>query len=70
MLAEDPGCRLCDRPAVLVDHVTPISAGGDRLDTANLRPLCRSCHDAVTANYRATGRNELPDKRTQNRANQ
>lgn len=58
VLRGEPLCRLCRRPAVLVDHIRPISAGGARLDNSNLRPLCRACHDAVTANYRKTGVNE------------
>ncbi len=32
-----------------VDHVVPLANGGERLDRANLQPLCRQCHQAKTA---------------------
>lgn len=60
ILRDEPCCRFCDRPATIVDHIRPISAGGVRLMRRNPRPLCRRCHDAVTANYIATGVNEMP----------
>lgn len=48
-LARDSGlCCLCHRPAVLVDHITPIRDGGERLALDNLQSLCRRCHDAKT----------------------
>lgn len=50
-LAEHP---LCANPyglhddlppfAEIVDHIVPISEGGERLDEANLQALCRRCH--------------------------
>jgi 5-methylcytosine-specific restriction protein A len=54
VLATEPLCRACraaDRieAAHEVDHVIPIGAGGDRLDIANLQPLCASCHRAKSA---------------------
>ena len=48
-LAGEPLCRMCGRPAVLVDHITPIRDGGAILDDDNLQSLCRACHDAKTA---------------------
>ena len=48
-LANEPLCRMCSRPADLVDHITPIRDGGERLDDDNLQSLCRRCHDAKTA---------------------
>lgn len=54
-LASEPLCRLCaaqgrTEPAVLVDHVVPITeAWARRLDDANLQSLCRLCHDRKTA---------------------
>lgn len=35
-------------PATQVDHVTPISQGGDRTSGANLMSLCASCHSRKT----------------------
>lgn len=30
------------------DHITPLSAGGQRLSTANVQPLCHACHLSKT----------------------
>jgi len=54
-LANEPLCRMCQQAgrtsaAVLVDHITPIRDGGERLDDDNLQSLCRACHDSKTAN--------------------
>ena len=44
-------CQGCGKAGVLeVDHVVPVSAGGDRWDLANLQALCRGCHIAKTRN--------------------
>jgi 5-methylcytosine-specific restriction enzyme A len=48
-LSEHPLCVMCESrgcitEAVLVDHVTPIVAGGAVLDRANLQSLCVRCH--------------------------
>ena len=53
-LLAEPLCRMCReagrvRPAVLVDHITPIRDGGARLDDDNLQSLCRQCHDEKPA---------------------
>lgn len=53
-LRRQPLCVACERrgrltPAEEVDHITPISRGGARLDPANLQSLCKSCHSAKTA---------------------
>ena len=38
-------CRTCGRAGRLeVDHITPISKGGDPWNPANLQSLCRGCH--------------------------
>ena len=63
-LSAHPTCALCGRIAVLVDHIRPITAGGRVLDPNNVRSLDRRCHDLVTANYRRTGINELPQGAT------
>lgn len=52
-LAGEPLCRMCQQAgrvtlAVLVDHITPIRDGGERLDDDNLQSLCRRCHDEKT----------------------
>lgn len=46
---EDPLCRECrkyDRltEATEVDHIIPMSQGGQPLDRNNLQGLCASCH--------------------------
>lgn len=34
----------CTRYATTVDHITPISKGGDPYNRANLRPACSFCN--------------------------
>jgi len=60
---EEPICRRCRRePSAEVDHIIPLSLGGERLDRANLQPLCKTCHSRKTATEdggfkgKATGR--------------
>lgn len=50
-VCEDPEGRHGEYPppVAIVDHVTPISEGGARLDPSNLQSLCRSCHGRKTA---------------------
>jgi 5-methylcytosine-specific restriction endonuclease McrA len=45
---DDPG-RIA--PAVMVDHIQPLSAGGARLDVGNLQSLCARCHALKTRRY-------------------
>lgn len=52
VLNDEPLCRHCQRPAQMVDHITPRSQGGEDLDRANLQPLCHSCHAKKTAKER------------------
>ena len=33
--------------ASVAHHVVPINDGGPRLDQANLRALCRDCHEII-----------------------
>lgn len=40
-----------DRPALEVDHIIPISDGGDQFDPDNCRTLCQPCHKRVTADW-------------------
>jgi 5-methylcytosine-specific restriction enzyme A len=45
VLDRDPICVLCDqRLATEVDHITPMSQGGDEYSLSNLRGLCGPCH--------------------------
>jgi len=46
-----PLCARCQAAgltigATIVHHITPIRAGGDPWDPANLESLCQSCHNA------------------------
>lgn len=49
VLARDPVCVVCRRvPAIQADHIVPKASGGADV-LANLRGLCRRCHDRKTA---------------------
>lgn len=55
VLAAEPVCRACivmasttPAPSVHVDHITPISAGGDVWSMDNLQGLCASHHSIKT----------------------
>lgn len=55
-LNREPTCRMCRelgmniaRPAVDVDHIKPISRGGDAWNPANLQSLCHQHHSQKTA---------------------
>lgn len=39
----------CEAEAIAVDHITPVSAGGEPYDEANCQALCKRHHDAKTA---------------------
>ena len=50
---ENALCRECLSngrliPATEIDHITPMSKGGDKYDETNLQPLCKSCHSRKT----------------------
>lgn len=52
-LTEEPLCRHClergiEKPAKHVDHIKPISEGGEWFDGANLQSLCHDCHNRKT----------------------
>ncbi len=50
VLRDNPVCEECEeRLAQEVDHVVPLSKGGDPYAQSNLRALCRPCHWAKTA---------------------
>ena len=40
------------RPATQVDHIKPLSAGGDKYNESNLQGLCATCHSKKTARER------------------
>lgn len=53
-LHRQPLCVNCGAPGAptrpnIVDHITPLTAGGARLDPANLQTLCQPCHNRKTA---------------------
>ena len=48
VLSEEPNCRTCGAPAIIVDHIIPIRSGGARLDRANCQSQCRPCHGRKT----------------------
>lgn len=49
VLAEEPLCRVCQREwAAVVDHITPVSAGGAAFERSNLQGLCEPCHNRKT----------------------
>lgn len=52
-IAEHPLCEDCldqgkTTPVYDVDHIIPLSQGGERLDKENMRSLCRKCHNIKT----------------------
>jgi 5-methylcytosine-specific restriction protein A len=44
-LAEHTECARCSEPSRIVDHITPLSAGGAD-DESNWQALCKQCHDS------------------------
>jgi 5-methylcytosine-specific restriction protein A len=50
ILSSEPLCRLCPKPtpAHHVDHITPLSKGGEPYEYENLQPLCAECHSRKT----------------------
>lgn len=65
-LAQHPLCEVClsrgrTTAATLVDHRIPVAVDPTkRLDPANFRSCCVSCHGEITGNYRKTGVNDPP----------
>lgn len=53
-LVRHPLCEVCEgqgrlTPANVADHRLPMKDGGERFDFDNLRALCVSCHNRITA---------------------
>lgn len=49
-----PYCEFCDKVGILteareIDHIKPISEGGEPFDIENLQSLCVSCHAKKSA---------------------
>jgi 5-methylcytosine-specific restriction protein A len=45
VLARDPICKVCNqRLATEVDHIVPLSQGGDPWDLGGLQGICGPCH--------------------------
>lgn len=60
-LSQHPLCASCKRPGRIVDHIKPISEGGERLDPANTQTMCSRCHNQKTGRERADrGRSKSP----------
>lgn len=59
-LRRHPLCVFCDDAASVVDHKLPLAQGGTN-EQHNLRSCCDRCHNLLTANYRRTGMNEMPE---------
>ncbi|MEE8473549.1 MAG: HNH endonuclease signature motif containing protein [Dehalococcoidia bacterium] len=47
VLREEPFCRSCSAPSTEVDHIKPMSKGGDN-SRGNLQGLCKRCHSSKT----------------------
>jgi 5-methylcytosine-specific restriction protein A len=60
-LKDEPLCRHCKEKglvvaAEMVDHIKPLTAGGEKYDDSNLQSLCSTCHNIKTAKERAAKR--------------
>jgi len=47
-LKKHPVCAKCTQPAKYLDHIKPISQGGEIWDLRNLQSLCPSCNGRKT----------------------
>lgn len=52
-LSINPMCEHCEIkdlmiPAYMVDHIRPITEGGEALNIVNLQSLCKHCHAVKT----------------------
>lgn len=52
LLAENPPCYRCGKPADTADHITPVFQGGGN-ELENLRPACRKCNSTTGARDKA-----------------
>ena len=45
VLTRDPICKVCDNElSTQVDHITPLSQGGDPYELTGLQGICDRCH--------------------------
>lgn len=51
-IAKHPTCNSCGRTATVVDHITPVTMGGEFWDRNNWQPLCESCHNRKSSGER------------------
>jgi 5-methylcytosine-specific restriction enzyme A len=57
VLDRDPICKMCDKAlSTQVDHITPMSEGGDEYNPAALQGLCDACHWRKSAREAAARR--------------
>ena len=59
ILSEKPLCKHCEDKGITeiatqVDHIIPISEGGNPTSMDNLQPLCATCHSRKTRNENTT----------------
>ena len=52
-LSKFPLCKICGKPAKIVDHIVEIKDGGAKLSLNNLQSLCISCHNSKTKTEKA-----------------
>ena len=52
LLADNPPCYRCGKPADTADHIIEVDRGGTH-DMDNLRPACRRCNSQAGAIYKA-----------------
>jgi len=57
-----PTCNHCGEWANVVDHITPVRAGGEFWDSSNWQSLCTSCHNRKSALERIQYQSEFNNK--------
>ena len=65
-IKKNPICAECKRQDKLtagycVDHIRPISIGGNKIDISNLQTLCESCHSKKSAQESVEYRKGIKD---------
>jgi 5-methylcytosine-specific restriction endonuclease McrA len=60
ILAPGVACVYCGAPAVEVDHIVPLSLGGDPYAMENLAPACKRCNASKGGRYGALAKREQP----------
>jgi len=48
-LGKYPNCIKCGKLARMVDHIIPVSQGGNFWESSNHQPLCITCHSKKTS---------------------